>query len=77
LLILKENLPFASDKILRYVVDFLQRAHAADELYSVRDGINIARYALKMLAATEKDLQELLPLAVERILGEEAFQYLK
>lgn len=77
LLILKENLPFASDKILRYVVDFLQRAHAADELYSVRDGINIARYALKMLAATEKDLQELLPLAVERILGDEAFRYLK
>ena len=77
MLILKENLPFAGDKILRYVVDFLQRAHAADELYSVRDGINIARYALKMMAATEKEPRELLPLAVERILGEEAFRYLK
>jgi MoxR-like ATPase len=75
--ILKENLPFAGPSILRYVVDFLQRAHAADELYSVRDGINIARYALKMMAATEKVPQELLPLAVERILGEEALRYLK
>jgi MoxR-like ATPase len=77
LLILKENLPFAGSRILQYVVEFLQRAHAADELYSVRDGINIARYALKMMHATEREPQELLPLAVERILGEEALRYLK
>jgi hypothetical protein len=32
------------------VVDFLQAAHEANERYSVRDGINIARYALKRLA---------------------------
>ncbi len=77
LAILKENLPFAGSSILNYVVQFLQRGHAADEPYSVRDGINIARYALKMMAATEKDPRELLPLAVERILGEEALRYLK
>ena len=77
LLILKENLPFAGERILRYVVEFLQRAHAADELYSVRDGINIARYALKMMHATEQEAKTLLPLAVERILGEEALRYLK
>ena len=59
------------------MVDFLQRAHAADELYSVRDGINIARYALKMMHATEREPQELMPLAVERILGDEALRYLK
>jgi len=49
LLILKTNLPFADDEILEYVVDFLQAAHEADERYSVRDGINIGRYALKRL----------------------------
>src|SRR5690349_12693759 len=64
LLILKENLPFAGSRILRYVVDFLQRAHAADELYSVRDGINIARYALKMMQASGQEHKALLPLAV-------------
>ena len=74
--ILQENLPFAPKKILDYVVGFLQRAHRADELYSVRDGINIARYALKMMQATEKEAKELLPLAVERILGDEALRYL-
>lgn len=50
LLILKQNLPFAEDEILEYVVDFLQAAHVSNERYSVRDGINIARYALKRLA---------------------------
>lgn len=49
MLILKANLPFADEDILDYVVDFLQAAHEADERYSVRDGINIARYALKRL----------------------------
>ncbi|MBW1801137.1 MAG: AAA family ATPase [Deltaproteobacteria bacterium] len=49
LIILKSNLPFADQEILNYVVDFLQAAHEADERYSVRDGINIARYALKRL----------------------------
>ena len=31
-----------------YVTDFLQLAHAADERYTVRDGINIARFAIKL-----------------------------
>ncbi|MEI6209163.1 MAG: AAA family ATPase [Desulfuromonadales bacterium] len=77
LAILKENLPFADSAVLKYVVDFLQRAHAADELYSVRDGINIARYALKMSMAGSATPQELLRLAVTRILGNEALTYLK
>ena len=46
--ILKENLPFAEERILTYVTDFLQQAHAADERYTVRDGINIGRFAIKL-----------------------------
>jgi MoxR-like ATPase len=56
LLILKTNLPFADDEILEYVVDFLQAAHEREERYSVRDGINIARYALKRLVASGESL---------------------
>jgi MoxR-like ATPase len=48
-LILAANLPFADEQILDYVVNFLQIAHEANERYTVRDGINIARYALKRL----------------------------
>jgi len=55
LLILQKNLPFANDDILEYVVDFLQAAHRAEERYSVRDGINITRYALKRLIESGED----------------------
>jgi MoxR-like ATPase len=56
--ILKQNLPFADEEILDYVVNFLQVAHQADERYSVRDGINIARYAMKRVAATDASLSD-------------------
>src|SRR6266852_330325 len=46
--ILRENLPFADDRTLEYVTNFLQQAHAADERYTARDGINIARFAMKL-----------------------------
>jgi MoxR-like ATPase len=82
--ILKENLPFADDYVLNYVTDFLQQAHNADERYTARDGINIARYALK-LAQQESELHsvrptgeargELLANAIVQTLGEEALRY--
>src|SRR6202021_3875885 len=54
--ILKENIPFAEDRILQYVTDFLQQAHGAARRYSVRDGINIARYAIKLKSlATDRE----------------------
>ena len=50
LAILKENLPFADNELLEYVTDFLQLAHSADERYTVRDGINVARYSIKLMS---------------------------
>jgi MoxR-like ATPase len=55
-LILQRNLPFSDEEVLDYVVEFLQAAHEADERYSVRDGINIARYALKRLVGQGEKL---------------------
>lgn len=56
--ILRSNLPFSDEEVLDYVVEFLQTAHEADERYSVRDGINIARYALKRLVDSRERLTE-------------------
>ena len=72
--ILKENLPFVKEEILDYVVAFLQRAHAAQEPYTVRDGINIARYAAKRLKALNgKALPEaILRQSIMMSLGQEA-----
>ena len=75
--ILAENLPFANDAILEYVTDFLQAAHEADERYTARDGINIARYALKRLKDGPPDASDaVLRDAVERVLGSDALRYL-
>ncbi len=86
--ILLQNLPFAPEVVLDYVVGFLQRAHAARERFTVRDGINIARYALKLAKAQEgkakkhlvelttpKMLQAYLIQAVRQVLGDEALEY--
>lgn len=73
--ILKENLPFSDTEILEYVTDFLQLAHAADERYTVRDGINIARFSMKLRHAAEFGQVEAIHRAIEQTLGEEAMRY--
>jgi MoxR-like ATPase len=76
--ILEENLPFANARILEYVTDFLQKAHQAEERYTVRDGINVARFAIKLSdgAGGKLGLPEALKAAVAHTLGGEALRYL-
>jgi MoxR-like ATPase len=75
--ILRENLPFAEERILAYVTDFLQMAHAADERYTVRDGINVARFAIKLksLGTGKTQETEALETSIVEVLGEEALRY--
>jgi len=82
--ILSANLPYSDEQVLDYVVNFLQIAHEAQERYTVRDGINIARYALKRLdlegskssKATEKNtIIDMLKQAAAMILDQNAAEY--
>lgn len=75
--ILRENLPFAEDRILQYVTDFLQHAHMADERYTVRDGINIGRFACKLADESVGGFSRhrALETAILQTLGEEALRY--
>jgi MoxR-like ATPase len=73
--ILRENLPFSNDRVLQYVTDFLQLAHAADERYTVRDGINIARFAMKLQIDGEFGEIEAIHVSIQQTLGEEAMRY--
>lgn len=75
LLILRENLPQLEQSILEYVADFLQKAHRADERYSVRDGINIARYAAKLVKSQNTPIADELRRAIKMVLGDEALIY--
>ncbi|MFN8007967.1 MAG: AAA family ATPase [Terriglobia bacterium] len=76
LLILQENLPFADEQVLDYVTDFLQAAHEADERYTVRDGINLARFALKLMDMDQgPEWKDAIRTAILQTLGEEALRY--
>src|SRR5689334_4250685 len=86
-LILKTNVPFAEEDVLQYVTNFLQQAHAADERYTVRDGINVARFVMKLksleneprsparLAFSSSDEQFLMRTAIIETIGDEALRY--
>ena len=57
--ILKYNLPFASDQILEYCVEFLQNSHDHGEPTTIRDGINILRYYMKSRIMNNKKKESL------------------
>ena len=77
IMILRENLPFGDEQVLEYVTDFLQMAHANEERFSARDGINIARYALKLrhMAEGRLPIRDALHTAIMETLGGEALRY--
>ncbi len=73
--ILAAQVPFAREEVLGYVLAFLRRAHDADLRYTVRDGINLCRYAMKVLhrgeaAGPEEAVRAALRLAVEAEVAE-------
>jgi hypothetical protein len=78
--ILKYNLPFASEEILDYCVEFLQNAHIHDEPYTARDGINIIRYYTKSRLMKNEDQDRLdkkmYKIATIQVLEEAALKYI-
>lgn len=68
--ILVENLPSAPSELIEYVVDFLQVSHQIGESYSIRDGINVARYAFKLMKINDIDCAEGFQKSLELIINE-------
>jgi MoxR-like ATPase len=69
--ILRGKLDGPSDELLQYVVDILQQSHTKDEDLSVRDGLNIARYAHRLLRFyATMDVRAALDQSLEQITGE-------
>lgn len=68
--VLRAQVPFADEEVLAYVLRFLRAAHEADLRYTARDGINLVRYAMKVLHRREapdarEAVRRALALAVE------------
>lgn len=75
--ILKVNLPMAEERILKIIAKFLQSGHKNKEIFTTRDGVNIGRYAIKILNLDKKISKiEALRKAITQILGENALKYL-
>lgn len=75
--ILQANLPYAPDEVLAYVLRFLQEAHQSEARYTARDGINVARYAIKLGHEKKKPpWEDLIAQSVRMILGEESTRFL-
>lgn len=72
--ILAAQVPFAEREVLDYVVSFLRTAHDRDLRYTVRDGINLVRYAMKVLRRGEaEDATEAVDRALRLSLSDDEF----
>lgn len=74
--IIRYAVPYLEENLLTLLVSFLAVSHKYEENYSVRDGIQIAKYAQR-LKSLNKDLTlpKALKASVFSILGEDALKY--
>ena len=69
--ILRGKLAGPPDELIQHVVEVLQQSHVRDEDLSVRDGLNIARYAHRLLKFYDSmDVRKALEQSIVQITGE-------
>ena len=68
--ILKTNVPYAEEDLIMNLVNFLQNSHHMNLPFSIRDGINIARYTKKWLAKNGGDPKQAFEKSVYMICGD-------
>ncbi|MFX0096074.1 MAG: AAA family ATPase [Candidatus Hodarchaeota archaeon] len=73
--IIRYNLPFAPKDLITQIVSFLQAAHQEDRPYTVRDGVNIARYALKLGKMHNSSYKEYVNQATKQVLDQDALDF--
>ncbi|RDB35906.1 AAA family ATPase [Spirobacillus cienkowskii] len=74
--IIRYAVPYIEDNLLSLLVNFLAISHRYEENYSVRDGIQIAKYAQRLRSLNkELTLPKALKSSVFAILGEDALKY--
>ncbi|APJ03463.1 AAA family ATPase [Silvanigrella aquatica] len=74
--IIRYTVPYIEDNLLLILVNFLSLSHKYEETYSVRDGIQIAKYAQRLRSLDSNlTLPRALKSSVFAILGEDALKY--
>jgi MoxR-like ATPase len=75
--IMRMALPYLEDQLLNLLVAFLSTAHTFDEPYSVRDGIQIGKYAARRMSMEPGlNSQQALTEAIVAVLDVEALRFL-
>lgn len=73
--ILRAQVPFADGEVVEYVLSFLRAAHDRDLRYTVRDGINLVRYAMKVLKRGEvESAPDAVDLALRLSVGDDQLE---
>jgi len=76
--IIKYAVPYTNEELLLPLIKFLQVAHTSEKDWSVRDGIQISKYATRLLAQIpELKSDEALLIAIEQVLGPDAGLFAK
>ena len=75
--ILEAQVPFAREEVVAYVLGFLRRAHDADLRYTVRDGINMVRYAMKLLHRGEGGAEEAVQRSIRVVVDDDELEVLE
>lgn len=73
--ILQVNLPDAPAEVLRLVGEFLQRGHEENKAYTTRDGVNISRYAIKLIHLNQTPLADAVEQSLLQVLDEQAHAF--
>lgn len=74
--ILKQTVPYLDDELLVLLVNFLATAHAYDEPFSVRDGIQIGKYAARCISVEPGlSVSRAFLKAVTSVLSEDALRF--
>jgi MoxR-like ATPase len=69
--IIRGKLAGPTDEVINHVVEILQESHIKDEDLSIRDGLNIARYAYRLMKADSKlDARKAIDQSFAQITGE-------
>lgn len=69
--ILRVNLPYADDDLVKMVGEFLGRCHQYDLPVSSRDGVHIIRFAERLIDGIKISPPEAIQQATEQIVGEQ------
>ncbi len=74
--ILRYSVPFAPNDLIEMIVRFLQNAHNDTQPFTVRAGIQIAQYTLKLMRVINQSMENSMYTAIMQILGDDALRYL-